>query len=62
MTRDEVFVEVISLMEQAKAKIEQMRAMSVNDAVASGIDGRSLSIAITHLETSQLWVANARQS
>src|SRR5688572_4077555 len=54
---DEVFVEVIQLMEQAKNKIEFMRAAKAEEV----IDGRSLSIAVTHLETSQLWVANARK-
>lgn len=57
MNMDEKFIEVIALLEQAKDTIELMRAAKLEEV----IDGRSLSIAVTHLETCQLWVANARR-
>jgi hypothetical protein len=47
-------VEIISLMEQAKLKMEALRD-------GRGVwNPRALSIAITELETAQLWLANAR--
>jgi hypothetical protein len=54
---DELFIEVISKLEEAKNGIEAMRALRQDEV----IDGRSLSIAVTNLETAQLWVANARK-
>ena len=52
---DKIAVEIIQYMELAKQKLERLRADS-----ASGFNARALSVAITELETSQLWVANAR--
>lgn len=56
---DELFIKVIAALEQAKDGIEKMRLADRNDAGESKYDGRSLSIAVTNLETAQLWVANA---
>jgi len=55
---DEMLIQTIQLMEQAKNAIEALRAARVEETV----DGRALSIAVTHLETAQLWVANARKN
>jgi hypothetical protein len=57
MDTDAVIIDVIQHLEQAKNSIELLRVAKVEEK----IDGRSLSIAITHLETCQLWVANARK-
>jgi hypothetical protein len=57
MNVEAVMIEVIQLLEQAKDKIELIRAAKMEEVM----DGRALSIAVTHLETSQLWVANARK-
>jgi hypothetical protein len=57
MDTDKAFMEAIQHLEAAKMVIDAMRLAKQEDK----IDGRSLSIAITHLETCQLWVANARQ-
>lgn len=54
---DATMLEAIQLLEGAKLKIEMIRAAKVEER----FDGRALSIAVTHLETSQLWVANARK-
>lgn len=51
----ENFVEIVSLMEQAKQKMEYLR-----DNEKTTWNSRALSIAITNLETSQLWLANAK--
>lgn len=48
-------VEIISAMESIKRTLEDLKAEPKN------YDGRSLSIAITHLETAQLWFANSRK-
>ena len=47
----EAMIAIIQNLELAKTGIEVLRSISVQDAVESGIDGRALSIAITHLET-----------
>ena len=57
MNTDEVIIDVIQHLEQAKNSIEMLRVAKVEER----IDGRSLSIAVTHLETCQLWIANARK-
>ena len=57
MDTDAVVIEVIQHLELAKNAIEALRVAKVEEK----IDGRSLSIAVTHLETCQLWVANARK-
>jgi hypothetical protein len=54
---DVVMLEIIQHTEQAKLKMELLR----NPAFAEQYDGRALSIAVTHLETAQLWTANARR-
>lgn len=54
---DEAVIQIVALLEQAKNGIEMLRAAKMDEQ----IDGRALSIAVTHLETSQLWVANARR-
>lgn len=54
---DSVILSIISLMERAKGEIDLLRVAKVEQDV----DGRALSIAVTHLETAQLWVANARK-
>lgn len=54
---EELVLQIIMLMEQAKNSMEALRAMKVDEQ----IDGRAMSIAVTHLETAQLWVANARR-
>jgi len=48
------WIELISAMEMVKQALDGIKA---NPALA---DPRGISIAITHLETSMLWVANAR--
>lgn len=48
---DATLLEAIQLLEAAKLKIETIRAAKVEEAY----DGRALIIAVTHLETSQLW-------
>ena len=54
---EEMLVEVIALMEQARLKMESLRQARH----AEQVDGRAISIAVTNLETAQLWVANARR-
>ena len=54
---DEVVIQVIQHLEQAKLLIEGLRAARADEQ----IDGRALSIAVTNVETGQLWVANARR-
>jgi hypothetical protein len=54
---DELVMQTIVQLEQAKTCIETLRAAKVEEAV----DGRALSVAVTYLETAQLWVANARR-
>ncbi len=58
---DTLTVEVVSLLEQAKAKIEATRGLKFPGTDDTMFDGRATSIAITHLETAQLWFANARR-
>lgn len=48
-------IEIISLLEQAKILLEAAKTQ------LEDFDGRAISIAITNLETSQLWVANAER-
>ncbi len=57
LNTDAVIIEAIQLLEQAKIQIEALRIATVEEK----IDGRALSIAVTHLETCQLWLANARK-
>lgn len=57
MNAEALLIEAIQLLEQAKDKIEMLRLAKQEDV----IDGRSLSIAVTNLETAQLWCANARR-
>jgi hypothetical protein len=57
MDIERLLIEVIQHLEQAKNTIEMLRLAKQEEA----LDGRSLSIAVTHLETCQLWVANARK-
>lgn len=54
---ERLFVEAISKLEEGKNAIEALRALRRDEE----IDGRSLSIAVTNVETAQLWVANARR-
>lgn len=56
-TANAIIIEIITHLEQAKNAIESLRVAKVEEQ----IDGRALSIAVTHLETCQLWVANARK-
>lgn len=58
---DALALEVIGLMEQAKDKMDKSRGLKFDGADDAMFDGRALSIAITHLETAQLWFANARR-
>ncbi len=53
---DTIAIELINLMEAARLRIDQLRT----EAAVHGFDVRALSIAMTELETAQLWVANAR--
>lgn len=53
-----LWLTAVQLSEQAKNAIEALRAAREDESY----DGRSLSIATTHLETAQLWLANARQN
>jgi hypothetical protein len=55
-TSDAAAIEVIQLMEQARLHMETLRAA----AAENGFNARALSVAITELETAQLWMANAR--
>jgi len=52
-----LLVEAIQKLEEAKTAIETLRAAKQEELV----DGRALSIAVTNLETAQLWVANANK-
>jgi hypothetical protein len=51
-----IALDIIELLEVAKAKMEVLRA----ESTSNGWDARQLSIAITELEGSQLRLANAR--
>lgn len=54
---NEAALEILTLLMQAQEKIEHLR----EDHTGPGeFNGRALSIALTELETAQLWVANAR--
>ncbi len=55
-TSEEIAVRVIELLEHAKMAMEALRVASPQN----GWNPRGLSVAITELETSQLWLANAR--
>lgn len=55
---DELYVALIQTTEQVKATMEAMRLMKDAEG-ALKYDGRSLSIALTHLEIAQLWITNA---
>lgn len=57
MDTNAVIIDVIQHLELAKNAIEMLRTAKLEEL----IDGRALSIAVTYLETSQLWVANARK-
>lgn len=57
MTIEALLIDAIQHLEQAKTLIEQLRLAKREEEV----DGRALSIAITHLETGQLWIANAKK-
>jgi hypothetical protein len=59
--RDTLFFQIVQFTEQAKDTMNALKALPVDADGMNGIDGRAVSIAITHLETAQLWVANARQ-
>ncbi len=48
------FFEIIQQTEQAVENIKRVQADPMSQA-----DKRSLSIALTHIETAQLWLANA---
>ena len=54
---DTIMLEAVQFLEAAKLKIEMLRVSTF----AESYDGRALSIAVTNLETAQLWVANARR-
>jgi len=58
---DTLTIEIVQLLEQAKLKIEQTRGLKFPGTDDSMFDGRATSIAVTHLETAQLWFANARR-
>lgn len=57
--RDAKIIEIISLMEQARILMSGLRAGDAFEPEMN-IDLRCVSIAITELETAQLWLANAR--
>ena len=48
-------LKIIVALEEVKRTLEDLKAEPLR------YDGRSLSIAITHLETAQLWFANSRK-
>lgn len=52
-------VEIIALLEQALIKIKDLRQLPEEK---SHLDIRSLAIAVTNIETGQLWVANSDRS
>ena len=56
MDTDKTIIEALQLTERAKQLLEDLRMASLEGKV----DGRALSIAMTYLETCQLWIANAR--
>ncbi len=58
---DQITIEIVQLLEQAKLKIEQSRGLKFPGTDDGMFDGRAMSIAVTHLETAQLWFANARR-
>ena len=47
---------ILELLITAEQMIEALRALN-----HQSLDGRSLSIALTELQTAQLWLANARK-
>jgi hypothetical protein len=47
-------LELLHTLITAQGQIEALRALPT-------FDGRALAIALTHLETAQLWLANARK-
>ncbi len=55
MKDDNILIGLLSEMEIINLKIQQEQK-----STESGLDKRALSIAITQLETSMLWVANSR--
>lgn len=55
---EDIAIRLISLMENCKIAIESLRLNAGGQG--NGWDARGLSIAMTHLETAQLWVANAK--
>lgn len=55
MSADGKFIELAMLAEKIKLEIDALKIDT------GSWDGRSLSIAITHLETAMLWLANARK-
>jgi hypothetical protein len=50
-------LETLAAFEEAKAKLEALRS----PVFAEAFDGRALSVAVTYLETAELWVANAKR-
>lgn len=52
---DRVVLDVIAALERGNLDIKRAQADP-----ESRLDKRALSIAITHLETAQLWLANSR--
>ncbi len=52
---DEALVNIIALMEGANLEIA-----AIKNEPASLLDKRALAIAVTHLETAMLWMANSR--
>lgn len=56
-----IALEVITLLEEAKHKMEGVRGLKFDGSEDTMFDGRAVSIAITHLETAQLWFANGRR-
>jgi hypothetical protein len=52
---DEALVSIIALMEGANLKIQAIQKTPDNQ-----LDKRALAIAVTHLETAMLWLANSR--
>lgn len=52
---DAAVISLIAVLETQKLKIDELKA-----APDCTLDKRALSIAITELETSMLWIANSR--
>ncbi len=55
-TSEAIALKIIELMEGVKISMESLRT----NASTNGWNARALSIALTELETSQLWLANAK--